>query len=310
MSGADPSGGARSAGNAGPLAAFVVLALIWGYNWVVMKVAVRYAGPIDFAVLRTGFGALVLFCVLLLLRVPLSPRHVATTVLLGIFQTAGFVGLISASLAIGEAGKSAVLAYTMPFWLIAISRAFLGERLKGRQWLAVLLALCGLVLVLEPWVGGTGLASSALALGAGMSWAVSVVIFKRIPVAGRGELLSLTTWQMVYGLVPLAFAALLVSEPPVEWSGPFIAALAYNAVGGMAIATLLWLYILGRLPATISGLSSLVVPLVGVLAAWLQLGERPSAAEGVGMLLIVVALGLLLVAARGVDVAAEEHSGA
>ena len=73
----------------------------------------------------------------------------------------------------------------------------------------------------------------------------------------------------------------LIDERPIVWSGYFIGALIYNGVGGMAIATLLWLYILQRLPATISGLNALAVPIVGVIAAWIQLGERPSPAEGV-----------------------------
>ena len=66
----------------------------------------------------------------------------------------------------------------------------------------------------------------------------------------------------------------------------------------MAVATLLWLYILHRLPTTISSLSSLIVPIVGVLAAWLQLGERPSTPETVGMVLILVALAVLIVPQR------------
>jgi drug/metabolite transporter (DMT)-like permease len=280
--------------NAGPLTAFALLALIWGYNWVVMKVAMRYAGPIDFAVLRVGFGVLLLFVLLAVLRAPLMPRHVGKTILLGLFQTTGFVGLISWSVELGEAGKSAVLAYTMPFWVIVLGWPFLGERLRRWQWPAVALALAGLVLVLEFWSGAGGLGSSLLALGAGASWGVSVIIVKKIPVHGREELLSLTTWQMLYGLVPLVVVAALVPERTIEWSGYFIGALVYNALGGMAIATLLWLFILQRLPATISGLSSLVVPVVGVLAAWLQLAEQPSAAEGLGIVLILVALGVLI----------------
>jgi drug/metabolite transporter (DMT)-like permease len=280
--------------DAGPLSAFVLLALIWGYNWVVMKVAMRYAGPMDFAVLRAVFGVLVLLLVLLALRVPLKPRHVGKTILLGVFQTTGFVGLISWSIAFGEAGKSAVLAYTMPFWVIVLGWPFLGERLKGWQWPAVMLALAGLVLVLELWDRAAGVSNSLLALGAGASWGISVIIVKKIPVRGHEELLSLTMWQMVYGSVPLAAAALLVSERSIEWNGYFVGALAYNAIGGMAVATLLWLYILQRLPATISGLSSLIVPIVGVIAAWLQLGERPSLAEAAGIALILAALGMLI----------------
>jgi drug/metabolite transporter (DMT)-like permease len=208
------------------------------------------------------------------------------------------VGLISWSLSVGDAGKSAVLAYTMPFWVIAFGWPFLPERLHGRQWPAVGLALAGLVLVLEVWSSGGSMTSSLLALAAGASWGVSVIVFKKIPLKGRDDLLSLTAWQMFYGMVPLVAAALIVPERPIEWSDTFLVSLGYNIVGGMAIATLLWLYILQRLPATISSLSSLIVPIVGVLAAWLQLGEQPSLAEGSGMALILGALALLTVPQR------------
>jgi drug/metabolite transporter (DMT)-like permease len=99
---------------------------------------------------------------------------------------------------------------------------------------------------------------------------------------------------MLFGLAPLVVLAIAVPERPIEWNGPFIAALTYNALGGMALATLLWLYILQRLPATVSGLSSLIVPVIGIVAAWLELGERPGLGESVGIVLILIALGVLL----------------
>ena len=71
--------------NAGPLVAFALLALIWGYNWVVMKLALQYAGPLDFAALRVALGALLLFLLLVALRIPLKPRHVVKTFWLGMF---------------------------------------------------------------------------------------------------------------------------------------------------------------------------------------------------------------------------------
>ncbi len=284
--------------NTGPLVAFALMALLWGYNWVVMKVAMRFCGPLDFAAMRAALGVMLLFGVLLAMRVPLAPRHIAKTAWLGLFQTTGFVGLISWSLTSGAAGKSAVLAYTMPFWVILFGWPFLAERLRGWQWVSVGLALAGLALVLEIWDSSASFTSSVLALAAGASWGVSVILFKRIPVNTRDELLSLTAWQMLYGCIPLIAAAWLVPERPIEWTGAFLAALSFNAIGGMAIATLLWLYILYRLPATISSLSSLIVPIVGVLAAWIQLGERPSAAEGLGMILILAGLGLLVVPQR------------
>jgi drug/metabolite transporter (DMT)-like permease len=277
----------------GPLIALAFLALLWGYNWVVMKVAMQYVGPMDFAALRGVLGTVLLFLVLGVLGVPLRPRHIGKTIVLGVFQTAGFVGLISWALSIGAAGKSAVLGYTMPFWVIVFGWPFLPDRLRGWQWPAAGLILAGLLLVLELWEGRSNQTASLLALGAGVSWAVSVIVFKKIPIENRNELLSVTAWQMVFGMVPLVVVALIVEERPIVWSGYFIGALVYNGVGGMAIATLLWLYILQRLPATISGLNALAVPVVGVVAAWLQLGERPSLAEGVGMALILGGLALL-----------------
>jgi drug/metabolite transporter (DMT)-like permease len=278
--------------SAGPLLALALLALIWGYNWVVMKVAMQYVGPMDFAALRGALGAMLLFFVLWLVGAPLKPQHVVKTIFLGLFQTAAFVGLISWALDIGAAGKSAVLGYTMPFWVIVFGWPFLPERLRGWQWPAAGLILLGLVLVLELWAGSTDMTSSLLALAAGISWAISVIIFKKIPVESRNDLLSVTAWQMIYGVLPLVAIGWMTDERPIEWSNYFIGALIYNAVGGMALAPLLWLYILQRLPATISGLNALAVPIVGVIAAWIQLGERPSLAEGGGMLLILSGLAL------------------
>jgi drug/metabolite transporter (DMT)-like permease len=156
------------------------------------------------------------------------------------------------------------------------------------------------VLVLELWTGSADITSSLLALGAGIAWAISVIVFKKIPVETRNDLLLVTAWQMVFGMLPLVVIAWLTDERAIVWNGHFIAALAYNAIGGMAIATLLWLYILQRLPATISGLNALAVPIVGVIAAWIQLGEQPSAAEGSGMLLILFGLALLTRTQRNV----------
>jgi drug/metabolite transporter (DMT)-like permease len=290
-----------TAANARPYAALALLALLWGYNWVVIKLALAYIGPLDFAWLRTLLGTAVLFAVMAALRVPLKPVHVRKAVWLGLFQTGGFVGLISLAVNSGTAGKSAVLGYTMPFWVIVLGWPFLDERLRGRQWPAVGLILVGLAFVLELNTGKLpgDLTSSLLALAAGVSWGISAIIFKKIPVNGNHELLSVTAWQMLYGLVPLVVVAWLVPERAVEWSGYLFGALAFNAIGGMAIAPLLWLYILQRLPATISGLNALIVPIVGVTAAWLQLGEQPSVSEGIGMVAILAGLALLSVTGRG-----------
>lgn len=276
------------------LAALAAVALIWGYNWVVMKVALRFSGPVDFAALRSGFGALTLFVIIALRREPLHPPAAfGKTLLLGLLQTTGFIGLIAWALMEGSAGKSAVLAYTMPFWAIVFGMIFLGERVRGLQWLAVALAAGGVVLMISPWRDIPDLPTSVISLCAGLVWGASMIVAKKIPYEGRGALLSVTAWQMLIGTLPLIALSPFITQIPTVWNAGFVLALAYNAVLGSALAWLLWLFALRHLPAGMAGIASLGAPAVGVLTAWLQLGEIPSFIEALGMCLIFSALAVL-----------------
>ena len=300
-----PSARARDLG----FAALILLAVIWGYNWVVMKIGLAYAEPVTFAALRTFLAALGLLAVLAVLRRPLRPVAVGSTIVIGLLQTTGFVGLLMLALQSGGAGKTSVLTYTMPFWLLVLARLFLGERLRGVQRPAVAMALAGLLLVLSPWqLHGT--LSSVLAVCGAVCWAASAVVVKRLQARRHVDLLSLTTWQMLFGSLPLVALALLLPQSGPEWTGVFVLTLVYNVVLGNAVAWLLWLYGLRTLPAGAAGLGTLATPVIGVLAAWLQLGERPDAWEAAGMTLILGALAVVtlrgLTAVRGAGPAGGE----
>jgi drug/metabolite transporter (DMT)-like permease len=276
-----------------PAAALAILALIWGYNWVVMKVGLEYAPPFTFATLRNFLAAICLFAVLAVLRRPLRPpRPIGLVLLLGLFQTTGFVGLTMWALTSGAAGKTAVLTYTMPFWLLLMAWPILGERVAGLQWVSVAMAAIGLLLVLGPW-RMHGLVPSLLAVAGGLSWAASAIVAKIIHKRHRADLLSLTTWQMLLGAVPLAVIALTELDQPIVWSGEFGWALAFNVVLANAVAWILWLWVLRALPAGIAGLGTLAIPVVGYVSSAAQLGERPTAIEALGMALIIAALALL-----------------
>ncbi|MGH8281048.1 MAG: DMT family transporter [Gammaproteobacteria bacterium] len=284
-------------GNAPALIALVALAFIWGYNWVAMKVGLAYAAPFDFIALRTMLGGICLLLVLVALRRPLKPHNLRGVLWLGFFQTTLFTTLAFWSLVHGGAGKAAVLTYTMPFWVILLAIPFLGERIRKLQWLAVLVALAGMLCIFEPWHRSSGLVSSIIAVLAGVTWAASVIVAKKIPVRSMWELLSLTGWQMLFGGIPIVLIAWWLPSHPIQWTGTFIWSLFYNVIPANALAWLLWLYVLQRLSASVTGLCSLAVPVVGVLAAWLQLGERPDGPEAAGMVLIIAALALLSFAA-------------
>jgi len=273
--------------------ALAVLAVIWGYNWVVMKEVLKYSGPLDFGALRNLLGALSLFAVLALLRRPLKPIAPGWMLVLGLLQTTTFTCCVMLALTYGGAGRAAVLTYTMPFWLLAMAWPLLGERVHGLQWSAAAAALAGLLLIMEPWRIRDGFAAGLLATGAGVVWAVSNVIVKRLRARVEIDLLRLSAWQTLLGSLALVVIAGLFDPRPMEWTPYLIVALAYNAIPATALAWMLWVYVLHHLPAGAAGLGSLAIPVVGVLSASIQLGERPSGTETAGMLLIVVALALL-----------------
>ena len=269
-----------------------MLTVVWSYNWVVMKQVLEHAGPLGFLAWRAGLATLVLFVVLVARRESLRPPPWRPTALIGVLQIALFGLLIQWALVDGGAGRTALLTYTMPFWLLVLARFSLGERMSRAQWAWIGLAALGLVLVIEPWHGLGGVASTAMALGAGICWALAVVVSKRLFAhAGPGVTpLSLTAWQMLYGAIVLIVVAAIVPERSIDWSPAFVGALAYNALLASSLAWLLWTYVVQRLPAGVAGLTSLAIPVCGVLFAWALLGEQPSVIEGVGIVLVAAAL--------------------
>jgi len=277
-------------------AALILLTIIWGYNWVVMKSALAYAGAFEFAALRTVIGSLCLFAVVLYMRKPLRVKEMPTLILLGILQTSGFTGLLIWALVEGGAGKTAVLTYTMPFWVMVLAWPMLGEKLRGLQWPAAILSTMGMLFILDPLHLGTDTFSMFLAVLSGIFWALSVILAKKLHQRSPNlDLLTLTAWQMFFGSIPLVVVALLVPAPPIQWTPYFIGAVIYNSLFCNALAWLLWLYALQRLSAGVASMSSMLAPVIGVIAAWIELSEVPNTAELIGMALIAISLVIISV---------------
>ncbi len=282
---------ASSSPHRGAIAALLGTIAIWAYSWVVMKQALAYAGPFDFAALRYLLGAAVLFATMLIMRQSLRPPPLLPVILIGLCQTAAFQGLEQWALVGGGAGRVALLAYTMPFWAVLLAWPMLAERPQPRHWLGLALAAAGLVCILEPWHGLGSPASTALALAGGAAWAAGTVLSKRLfRQHGAVSPLQLTAWQMLVGAIVLGLVALAVPQPPITWNAAFVGALAYSAVFASSIAWGLWLFVLRRLSTPVASLSSLGVPVVSVLLAWAILHERPSPMEGIGIALVLLGL--------------------
>ena len=271
--------------------ALFMLTLIWGYNWVVMKIGVQYASPFQFATLRTLLGSVILFVLIFLTKRPLAIKEFPTMLVLGLLQTCGFTGLLIWALVEGGAGKTSVLTYTMPFWVMLLGWPMLGEKVQGWQWLAVVFALFGIVLIFDPLHIKSDGFSMFLALCSGVSWALSAIISKKLHQRSPDlDLLNLTAWPMFLGSIPILVLALVMPAPPIQWTNTFILTVLFNVVLSGSVAWVLWLYALQILPAGVASMASMLAPVIGVIAAWIQLHEVPKTHELVGMVFIVLSL--------------------
>src|SRR5210317_209557 len=116
-----------------PIFAVILLTMIWGYNWVVMKQAVQLVGPWEFAFIRNFFGALILLLLLAFMQKSLKIINFKFVFLIGMFQMIGFTVLVLVALVHGGTAKTSVLTFTMPIWANLLALYFLKEKMTNKQ---------------------------------------------------------------------------------------------------------------------------------------------------------------------------------
>ena len=272
------------------IAVLVFVPVAWGYNWVVMKRALSYAGPFEFSAARFVLGSICLFAVLAMLGRPVRIRPLGAVFWAGLLQTGGNFGFLMWALTTGPAGRSALLCYTMPFWVVLLAWPALGERPSRPQWLAAAVACAGLALIFLSGGGGGSTQASGLATLGGLSWAGGTLIARRLLTKSTVDPLALTAWQMLFGGLALTAAALLAPARSFVWSPYLFFALAYTIIPASVVAWLFWFTFLQRTEASVASLTLLATPVLGIIFGALELGERPRGLELLGMALITLAL--------------------
>ncbi|MEP7206522.1 MAG: DMT family transporter [Casimicrobiaceae bacterium] len=280
--------------SAASLAPIAVLTLVWGFNWPVLKMGVSEMPPLSFRAMSLPFAALGLLAIARLsgdsLRVPREFWGKLT--MLALFNIAAWNGLILFGVQQLPAGRSAILAYTMPMWTVLISLFLLHEPLSRRRIIGLLLGMTGMALLLgEDFAHLRGSPGAALLIiAAAISWALGTVLLRkwRLPVAQN----TLSGWMMLLGTVPLLIAAPFFAPwpHPATLSGSAWFAITYNIFLAGTLAHWAWFSLARTLPVAISSMSSLPVPIVGVFSGMLLLGERPGPGEWAALALVLAAM--------------------
>jgi len=279
------------------LVPIAVLTLVWGCNWPILKMGVTELAPLTFRAITLPFAALGMLLVAWLsgdaIRIPRAWwGRVAT---LALFNIAGWNGFILFGVQQMPAGRSAILAYTMPLWATAIAAVFLHEPLSKRKLAGLALGVTGMALLIgdELRVMQAKPFGVAMILTAAIVWACGTVLLRKWkPPLPQN---SLSGWMMLTGWLPIVALAPFFDPQPLAaelgaLSGRGWFAIAYNVVLAGTVAHWAWFYLARTLPVAVSSLSSLPVPVVGVFAGILVLGEKPGPQEWVALALVVGAL--------------------
>jgi drug/metabolite transporter (DMT)-like permease len=279
-----------------------ILTLVWGCNWPVLKLGVTELAPLTFRGATLPFAALGLLLAARLsgdsIRIP--REHWGKVLALALFNIAAWNGLILFGVQQMPAGRSAILAYTMPVWTVLFGMALLHEPLSRRKIIGLVLGMLGMAVLLGEDVRHITRSpmGTLFILAAAISWAFGTVLLRRWkpPVPQN----TLTGWMMLIGWLPIAVCVPLFDEHPISslahMSGTAWFAVLYNIFLAGTVAHWAWFTMARTLPVAVSSLSSLPVPVVGVLSGILFLGERPGPSEYIALALVLASLSAVLFA--------------
>ena len=271
----------------------VALTIAWGLNWIAMKLALRDADPIVFNLQRSVLAIVAVFGAMLASGSSLRPPSWRAVIVTGLFQTTLNFGSTTMALASGGAGRTSVLVFAMPFWTLLLAWPILHERVRGLQWVAISLALGGLVLVVDPWHWAGDFAAKGWAILSGLGWAAGTICMKYLQRDRKLDLLNFIGWQMLIGTLPFLLFAGFRDAAPTQWSVTQVLLLVHIGVVSTALGFVAWIEILRWLPAGTASLNLFAIPVIALLASRAVFGERISAIEWAGIAFIGAGLAVL-----------------
>ena len=282
----------------------VVLTIVWGLNWPVMKLGISgsaaYPGsypPLTFRALSMVLGLPVLAAALWWLKVPFRVQRAFWPELLRLTVPNMLIWhvVIVVSLQALSSGRAAILGYTMPIFSALWGVAVFGDRLSARQTLGVAAATLGAALLLAHEFGriaGAPWAASAV-LVAACGWAYGTHVLRRSTLAV--PLLAIVFWMTAITAAVMALLALIFESS--QWrlpAPPTAAAIVYNAVGVFGFAHAAWFYLARSLPPVASTISVMLIPVLGTFSGALWLGEALHWQDFTAMVLMVLAIAAVL----------------
>jgi O-acetylserine/cysteine efflux transporter len=265
----------------------IAVAVVWGVNFVMIHVGLRDFPPLLFAALRF---VVVAFPAVLFVPRPAIPLRWIVGV--GLFLSAGQFALGFESMAQGlPAGLASLVLQVQVLFTLGFSVVLLRERPRAAQVGGCLVALAGMGVIAVGRGGAVPLGALALCVGAAASWGLGNIFTRR---AQAPDPIALLVWSSLVPPIPLAALSLATGEGAPSIGAGGLLALAYIVLGASFFGYGAWMWLMARHPASRVAPYTLLVPPVGIAAAWASLGEQPNAAELAGAGIVLVGLAIAI----------------
>src|SRR2546425_3851691 len=279
-------------------AAMLAMVVVWGVNFPIMKITLREMSPMVFNALRfSGATALLWAAVGAAGSSPPAPRAawpgLIALGLLGnaVYQIAFIQGLVRTT-----ADNSSLILAMVPLFVAILSVALRIDRVSPRTWIGIVLAFCGLFLLVANPTGlhlsRVTLAGDGLTLVSALCWA-AYTVFSR-PFLRTMSPLQLTTLTMAPGTPVLILAALpeLVQQPWAEVGWTSWAAVAFSTLFPLAIGYTIWSASVQAVGGPRTAVYSNLIPMVTAFASWVLLGETLGLLQAAGAAIVLAGVSL------------------
>ena len=272
---------------------FALVVFSWGITWPVTKAIVAQVPPLWASTIRSGIAGVALLALLLARGNLIVPKRGdwAVVVNIALLHMVAFAALVAIGLQFITAGRSVVLGYTAPLWVVPGAWLFLGERLTARRAAGVGIGVAGLALMFNPlafdWGDGNAVLGNGLILLGALCWAVSILHVRAHTWVSTP--FQLVFWEVLLATAVLLVLALLIEGPPphIAWSSELVGLFLFASIFGVVVAYWAMAMVNRSLPAVTTSLGILATPVVGTLGSAIALGEP------IGMTLLV-AMALIL----------------
>jgi drug/metabolite transporter (DMT)-like permease len=268
-------------------ALLVLMSVIWGMNFAVMKYGTDVLEPFAYNGVRLVLGSIVMLAILWSRGLPALPwKDVRALMLLGSLGTGLYQLFFISGLAMTRAGTASLVIASSPA-VIAIVGRFLGvEKVSSRAVWGILLSIAGIAFVIlssaDSSEGQSSVVGDLLILASVICWSFYTHLMR--PYTQRIDGIQIATWSLIGGTIPV-FALALPAIARAHWHAvvPLTwAAIFYSGVGSMGIAYLFWYRGVRVIGSMRTAMFSNLQPIVALAVSWPMLGEKPTIMQGAG----------------------------